>query len=181
MARMMHRQIRWDIERWDRCVRTWSGSRDSIRRPVWREQCRTMSTLPSPLLAADGCEIPFPRDVRRSEAYRNASEIIADIWLYIPDDADAEPHIDGEIDPAELSDYDYEVLIQVRRESTWLPFSCTDLISHPRAGVHATGAGVAASVATPSSMGGETHFSEVLPNGRTVRYSVLWPDSDGSW
>ncbi len=181
MAKMLQRQIQWRAENWDHCVRSWSGARNSMRRPIWREHCRTLSTSPPPLIAADGYEIFFPRVIRRSEAYRVADEVAVDIWLDVPSEARPEPDIDGEIDPAELLHYDYDVSINIRTNSSWFPFSRTDLISHHRVCAYATGAGIAASVVTPSCMGGKIHFSIELPNGRTARYTVLPPVGDGSW
>jgi hypothetical protein len=132
-------------------------------------------------VAADGYRIPFPPRIRRSDAYENAVEIIADVWLETGEETDMEPTSDGEIDPAEILNYNYSVDVILSSADSMSLVSWRDLISHPRAGLEVTVAGQLASAAVPSGMAGEQQFSMDLPNDRRVAFSVLLPDADGSW
>lgn len=183
MPLILPRRHRWTVEHRERCVRMSTGRRDHRRRPIWTEHCRTLSTAPHTLMAADGYRIPFPRRVRRHEAYRNAEEVTAEVYLQIDAEAEVESHSagGGEIDPAEIEDYDYFVQINIRNRSFWRPVSWTDLVSHPHAGAPASVAGVGVSMATPSGMARVWEFSQDLPNGREVSFEIWLPDPDGSW
>jgi hypothetical protein len=181
MARILPRRHRWTIEHWDHCVRTWDGVRSSRGRPIWREHCSARSTPPPGLQAADGYRISFPRRIRRSDAYENAIEVIADVWLDTGAESDVEPGFDGEIDPAEISGYNYSVDVNIRSADSMSLVSWRDLVSHPRVGLEVSVAGQLASAALPSGMAAEQRFSVDLPNDRRVEFSVLLPDTDGSW
>ncbi|RLC30829.1 MAG: hypothetical protein DRH37_04470 [Deltaproteobacteria bacterium] len=182
MPRILPRRYRWTVEHWEHCYRTWNGARAPGGRPIWREHCRTRSTPPHALLAADGYRIPFPRLVRRSDAYENTVEVVTEIWLDVDPDSVVEPSSDGgEIDPAEIEAYNYSVDINLRGRGSMSLLSWTDFISHPRAGLAPTAAGIGVSMAIPSGMAATDHFSSDLRNGRRVEYFVLLQDPDGSW
>lgn len=182
MPRILRRRYRWTIEHWEHCIRTWDGARAPGGRPIWREHCTMRSTPRRFLRAADGYDIPFPRRILRSDAYENAAEVVADVWLDVDSDVEIEPSSDGgEIDPAEIEAYDYSVDISLRSHGSMSIINWTDLVSHPHAGAAASAAGYGVSMTMPSAMAGEDNFSEDLPNGRRVEFSVLMPDADGSW
>lgn len=182
MPRILPRRYQWTIEHWEHCIRTEHGVRSAGTRPVWREYCATRSTPPRSLQAADGYSIPFPRRTRRSDDYENATEVVAEVWLDVDSDTEIEPSADGgEIDPAEIESYNYSVTINLRSHESMSLLSWPDLVSHPHAGLPATGAGIGVSMTRPSAMGGQHHFFEDLPNGRHVEFFVLAPDADGSW
>jgi hypothetical protein len=178
MPLVLPRRYGWTVEHWQRCVRIDTLRRDYRRRPIWAEHCRTLSTAPPNLMAADGCRIPFPRRVRRHEAYRNADEVTAVVYLDVDAEADTEPQAAGD---HEIEAYDYLVQINIRNRSFWRPVSWTDLVSHPHAGLPASAAGVGVSMATPSGMARTWEFSQELSNGREVSFEIWLPDPDGSW
>jgi len=182
MSRILPRRYRWTVEHWEHCIRTTDGARSPRGRPIWREYCATRSTPPRSLRAADGYRIPFPRRIRRSDAYENAAEVVVEVWIEVDAESEIEPSADGgEIDPSEIEHYDYSVNINLRNHGSMSLLTWPDLVSHPHAGLPASAAGIGVSMTRPSAMGGEDHFFEDLPNGRRVEFFMLTPDADGSW